>query len=41
VSLTHATLARAGIAARQARDRLIARFPQELGVGAWVFEERM
>jgi len=39
VSLTQATLARAGIAARRAGDRLIARFPEELGVGVWVFEE--
>jgi hypothetical protein len=30
---------RGGIAARREDERLVARFPRELGEGAWVFVE--
>jgi hypothetical protein len=39
LALTQATLTRAGIATRWVGDGLVARFPEELGTGAWVFEE--
>jgi Glyoxalase-like domain len=39
LSVAEAILRRAGLAARRGRDGLIARFPEELGTGAWVFQE--
>jgi hypothetical protein len=36
---TEAALSRGGIAARHDGERLVARFPEELGLGAWVFVE--
>jgi glyoxalase-like protein len=40
IALTQATLTGAGIATRRAGDGLVARFPEELGTGAWVFEAK-
>jgi len=40
LAAAEAALRRGGLAARRDGKRLVARFPQELGVGAWVFEER-
>jgi len=35
-----AVLRRGRIATRRAGDQVVARFPDELGVGIWIFEER-
>ncbi len=40
VATTGAVLARGGVASRRAGDALVARFPGELGIGAWIFDER-
>ena len=39
LATAEAALRRGGIAYRRAGDRLIAPFPDELGIGAWVFEK--
>lgn len=39
LATAEAVLRRGGIAARREGDRLIARFPDALGIGAWVFAE--
>jgi hypothetical protein len=38
LAVAEALLRRGGVATRLASDRLVARFPEELGTGAWVFE---
>jgi hypothetical protein len=40
VAGTEEVLRRAGIASRRAGEQLIALFPDELGAGAWMFDER-
>jgi Glyoxalase-like domain len=41
LAVAEALLHRAGIATRRGREGLVVRFPDELGTGAWVFEEAM
>jgi hypothetical protein len=40
LAAAEAVLRGGGIATRRVGDRLIARFPEELGIGAWVFEAK-
>ena len=40
LAAAEAALRRGGIATRRGGDALVARFPEELGLGAWVFEEK-
>jgi hypothetical protein len=37
LAATEAALRRGGIASRREGERLVARFPEDLGIGAWVF----
>jgi Glyoxalase-like domain len=39
LAVAEATLARGGVAVRREADRLVARFPDDIGVGAWIFAE--